>query len=266
MGFYPQAVDIDGDGLEDIVGGSYSGNIVYYKRTKDGFEPRKEIQQKTDLESKDYSEYIFTNCTFGDFNGDGLYDAFVGGNRGMRVMLNEGSKSEPIFGKRTPLMQTDGRAIVIFELSKSSRDFFIEHRGKGGDIGDYKSSAVFVDWDNDGVNDLIITTSYTNDKSSAILFCKGVKKGNEHIFEQGIPLIESLDGEKALPGTEFYHSVTDVNGDGILDILIGSSMCYDEKTNVIDKKVADNFHAPSKMGRIYIKGFVFVLYGGELYN
>lgn len=257
MGFYPQFVDINSDGITDIVSGSYNGDISFYKGSKSGdYEPVKYIKQVTNpRDFTNMEDVIYTNPTFGDFNGDGLLDAFIGGLKGVRVMCNEGTLDNPIFGIRTQLLQINDKPIDLPKLPS-----------KHGDQVDYQTFISYVDWDRDGIKDLITTTSNVSLNSLAISFHKGVKKDSCLVFNVPIALVESFNSkERALPGSSYYLHIGDANDDGILDILIGATVAYNKKHDKVDEVYSYKFMCPKTSNindiNIEFKGVVMILYG-----
>lgn len=223
---------MNGDGIMDLVSGEYGGKITLYKGSKDGFEAPIEIKQKTDIKNnKIFYDYLFTNPTLADYNGDGLLDAFIGGAKGMRYMLNEGTKENPSFGERLPLLDVDGKQIDFIDMDATKPN-------NGVTCSDFKSYVKFIDWDRDGINDIIASSSYYDGKVEAIYFFKGVKTDNGIRFEKRVPLFKAKDGSKALPGSIIIPHFYDMNNDGALDILIGISSSEIEAN---DKKMAQGY-------------------------
>lgn len=221
-------MDIDGDGIKDIVSGSYAGAISYYKVTKNGIEYPVELKQTTNNKnSKIFYELLFTNPTFGDINGDGLMDAIIGGTKGPRYMLNQGTKEVPLFGERMPLLDVEGNQIDIKDLTPSEKE---KMATQGVTCADFKTYVTLLDWDRDGVNDIITTSSYSQKGVNAIDFLRGVKTDNGMRFEKRVPLFTSKDGGKALPGEILIPHFCDYNNDGALDILLGISTSELEPT------------------------------------
>ncbi|MCL2562025.1 MAG: FG-GAP-like repeat-containing protein [Rikenellaceae bacterium] len=232
IGIHPRFVDFDGNGYLDILSGQYNpGLISLWRGSAEGFLPRVFVDQegyregvggmqpmrigedgerlpppgKDSPESNSYWNY--TTAEFADFNGNGLLDLFVGGSGGLRVALNIGTKENPKFGLRQPLLHVDGTALTV-----------------GGEREAWKSYIHPVDWDGDGVLDLLITYEYTSPGHYAIEFFKGVQTPDGLRFEKGVPLFTTADGSKALPGCQPMITITDFNGDGIPDIVFGLSI------------------------------------------
>lgn len=232
MGYVPQVVDIDGDGINDIVAGSYIGDIIYYKGTKDGFGARTELKQKIDLKDRSrWYEILFCNPRFGDFNGDGLLDAFIGGAQGARYMLNEGTKEVPFLGDRQRLRYLNGDGINVSDITESDIKNYKIGNGQQ-EVSNFKTHVAFLDWDNDGVGDLLVTSSYLRPEENAIDFFKGVETTDGIRFMDKVPLFTAADGSKAIPGSVLIPYFYDLNGDGALDILLGiSTNKYDKNGN-----------------------------------
>lgn len=213
-------MDLNGDNIDDIVAGSYTGDILMYAGRKDGkFNAPVSIEQGDDITAKgmaNFRIYQFTSCSFGDYNNDGLLDAFVGGAYGVRVMINVGTKTEPKFSKRTPLLTEDGLQIDV-----------IKNLPLGSTARDYKSFPQFIDWDNDGVMDIIATPGGSSTNVAPISFFKGVQHTDGLRFKDAVSLIEYTNACKALPGQLHYFSFCDYNKDGVRDILMGTTQVYD---------------------------------------
>ena len=221
IGIHPRLVDITGDGLPDMLSGQYNpGMISLWEGSKDGFLPSRAIEQEGYHEGNGQGQdpynpnsgnyWNYTSAGFGDFNGDGLQDLFVGGNGGMRVAFNEGTASEPKFGLRQPLLYVDGTHLAT--APEKFRNSI------------YKTYMTPVDWDGDGVLDLLVTDNYTRRECMAVSFFRGVMTDKGLRFEKPLPLFTTADGSKELPGCQPMITVGDLNGDGVNDLVLGISI------------------------------------------
>lgn len=226
IGMHPRMVDIDGDGRIDMLSGEYNpGRVGLWRGSDKGFMPLQYVAQEgykdppyhgmdaTSPESNQYWNY--TSAGFGDYNGDGLLDLFVGGTAGMRVALNEGTKEKPKFGLRQYLRFTDNSILTVCSDEK-----LIE----GVQPRYIKTYMTPVDWDQDGVLDLLVTYEYSNKGNHAVLFYRGVKTNLGLRFHRPVPLFTTADDTKALPGCQPMITVADLNGDGVNDIVMGLSI------------------------------------------
>lgn len=162
---------------------------------------------RTDLVSRSTTALIHSRVALDDWNGDGLIDLIVGCARGAVLLYpNTGSRVQPQFPYSNLLLMADGKPL---------------------DIG-WSSVPVIVDWDGDGVKDLIIGAEWNrfvflkNEGSNAVR--RLVNKG--FVMMNGRPL--ELPAEPNPEGRGIYKrdyypvpEIVDWDGDGDLDLLAG---------------------------------------------
>jgi hypothetical protein len=130
-----------------------------------------------------------------DWDGDGLLDILVGNIRGeVHWLRNEGTKTQPKFGGRIPIRAGDAPLNV------------------GGD-----AHPIAVDWDGDGVLDLLVGAG-----DGCVYFCKGKKVDGQKMPELEKPVPLTAGRKKLQLGSRTKIAVCDWNGDGKLDLLVGN--------------------------------------------
>ena len=240
IGFTPQFFDLNDDGYKDMITGQYHpGEVTWFRGSAEGFLPGQKLPQEGDPASSgnpDFGNYagepgdigtfeywVYTSATFGDLDDDGDYDLIVGGSGGLRVSENVGGRTNPSFAMRERLLDISGVALQTRPYTERQ----LQRARSGGPLppaSDFKTSPLAVDWNQDGVLDLLVTDSYRNSNSRAVSFFRGVKTPDGHRFEPGVDLLPAEGGAKALPGSGPRVYVDDWNRDGVSDLIIGASV------------------------------------------
>ncbi len=240
IGFTPMFYDLDNDGYDDMITGQYHpGEVTWFRGSADGFLPGRTLPQEGDPASNGnpmfgnydgepgdigtFDYWVYTSATFGDLDGDGDYDLIVGGSGGLRVSENIGGPKNPSFGVRELLLDIHGQPLQTRSHTKAEEEY-MQTGMSLAPSGDGKPNPLAVDWDQDGVLDLLVTDSYRAPNSRAVSFFRGVKTPDGHRFEPGIDLLPAEGGAKAIPGSGQRVYVDDWNADGVNDLIIGASV------------------------------------------
>jgi hypothetical protein len=232
LGFTPRFVDLDNDGYQDIATGQYNPGIVtWFRGSEEGFHRGQELPQfgepRVGSKNRDYTiprtdhrgngYWNYSSVAFGDFDGNGLSDMIIGGNA-LRISKNIGTKTEPSFGRREFLLDTQGHPLHVGKLNEQLKNFAGEPFYGGNMV------PTVADWDQDGVPDLLVTDNFTEAGCPVVTFFRAVKTTAGLRFEPGVPLFTAMKGEKAFPGSWPHVCVADWNNDGINDLIIGTSV------------------------------------------
>jgi len=192
-------VDFDADGRMDVLTGSWPGQLYLFRCNADGsYNPGETIKDSEGEELKTQSaSTVFAT----DWDADGDLDLLTGNIRGeVHLVTNQGNRKEPSYGKPLRL-----------EISDELKD----RRGDSGPIA--------ADWDGDGLQDVLVGTG----EGSVILF-RNIGSTEKPELEGGKVLVEKSpvawkweDRKPGQWGARVKIHVTDWNGDGRLDLLLG---------------------------------------------
>jgi hypothetical protein len=227
VGAQPRFHDLDGDGLRDMLVNSYDPGHAYLFRGRRGdeFAARDELVDKTGKPIRSSTAQEQDHQAFGsfyeavDWDDDGDLDLLIGCFGGdLRLRINEGAVTRPAFAAENVPVKAGGAGLRV----------------KG------HLCPVVADWDGDGLWDVIAGS----DDGSVTWFRNTGRKGAP-AFAAGETLVERHDGtgfnvvlwdkDKAVPGIRSQPEVTDHNGDGKLDLLVGDFYtAYDLKPGLTE--------------------------------
>lgn len=199
VSFTPQLIDLNRDGLSDLISGSYPGEVYFFRRLKDGsFAAAEKLTEDGEkLLNVGHASTAFA----ADWNGDSKLDLILGNIKG-EVYVARGGEQALMFAAPEKL---------------NAEDTPIE--APGGD-----SAAVAADWDADGRLDLIVGSAeghvhwYRNSGTAAQ---PKLEPGQQLIGESPVGWRGDESRRPGDWGLRVKPCVVDVNGDGKLDLLLG---------------------------------------------
>ena len=180
--YAPSIVDIDGDGLPDIVVGTWRDRLQWYRNVGTLTNPSWKM---ADTALVTITRGTNSTPSFGDLNGDGLVDLVIGEASGtINLYRNSGTKTKPKFD-----LVSDN-----FQNIKVGR----------------RSAPVLVDMDGDGKLDMLIGNG-----DGELQLWRNVGQGNDIRFQRDLSF-----SIKSYP--DAIPAVGDIFGNGQLNIFVGT--------------------------------------------
>jgi hypothetical protein len=213
-------VDFDGDGTLDLVSGSYDPGELYLFRGqgRGTFAASAVIKDRSGKpilkvpDQKHRVESFGTWMTLVDWDDDGDLDILVGTFDGLIFLRrNEGSRTRPAYATRNEWVKVGAKPLRV----------------PGGE----HANPVIADWDGDGRWDIV-----TGAANGGVYWYRNAGPRGRPEFERPVTLVEKHDGtgyselldpgQDPRPGIRSQIAVTDYDGDGKLDLLLGDFCTY----------------------------------------
>jgi len=207
VGFTPRFVDLNGDGVKDVISGSYPGEIYFFQGKKEGGFAKSEILKDAEGDTL----HVDHSCVAEpiDYDADGDVDLLISTRMtGTYISINAGTTAKPDFvkGKLIELPKYE----YVYAPLKEPRESHVSH-------------AYPIDWNGDGLFDLVCGT----EQGHLVWYMNSGSIGIPE-FKSAVTLFTSnsgfnnIEGEEPLPiGSRCKVFPYDYDLDGKLDLLVG---------------------------------------------
>ena len=213
VSFVPQFIDFNADGIEDMISGSYPGDIYFFAGNESGGfdEPVMQLDVNGDTVHARYEyggelhDVHSITAELHDMDADGDLDLVIGSRlNGCYQIENVGTPEKPAWSDHTDRLKT----------------------AEGRDIGNwaYGSNVHFADWDGDGTSDIILGS-----EDGGVFWHRNLGTEDEPKFGVKQTLIKEqpMDTRFLKLATPMRSDsrtkvhVVDQDGDGLNDLLVG---------------------------------------------
>ena len=190
-------MDIDADGDLDVLSGSYTGEVYFFEAHEQGLRQGVALR---DHAGALVSGGVSITPEALDMDADGDLDLVIGTRTsGVFWIENQGTPQQPIWAsKKQPVQTRAGEQIQ-------------------------GSNAHHADWDGDGRLDLVLGSEW-----GGVIWHRNLSPAGAPQYGEAAPLVPRREWTKVVegslpagPGSRTKVHVTDFNGDGRVDLLVG---------------------------------------------
>jgi len=249
----PTSMDMDNDGVLDMVVGTSSGKLVYLKNTGTKTNPVFTQQNGADNPFDGVNVGGYASPTSMDMDNDGVLDMVVGIDGKLVYLKNTGAKTNPVYTQQNGVdnpfdgvnvgsfavptsmdmdndgdldmvvgIKDDGKLVYLKNTGTNTNPVYTQQNGAenpfdGVNVG-RNAAPTSMDMDNDGDLDMVVGT-----EDGKLVYLKNTGTKTNPVYTQQNGADNPLNGVD-VGGMGGYAAPTsmDMNNDGVLDMVVGT--------------------------------------------
>jgi len=205
--------DFDGDGKRDLlVGAGSDGTVWFYRNTNTDAAPVLAPGVQLKVGANILTVSIRATPYVCDWDQDGLPDLLCGAGDGyVYFFKNTNTVQAPIFAPGV-------------KIQAGGTDLCLNHIQGGGTDSTPRSVARVLDWDGDGLKDLVCSSD------TGVYWCRNTNSNSNPILQAPQAICAPLSGSglvsivtASVPGARMRLDLVDWNDDGVLDLILGNA-------------------------------------------
>ena len=256
VGFYstPTVMDVDGNGRLDLLVGNFDGNVQRYEQTATNGAVFAPLGNLTTDGTTALNVGNLAVPTVTDVDGDGRLDLLVGNDQGTVARYEQTATNGAVFASLGDLVTNpsnplgyaspavtdldgDGRLDLLVGYGEGSVHRYEQTAANGATFAllsrlttdpvtalNTNATSAVTDLDGDGLLDLLVIYAYTdyNTGNSSRVRRYEQTAANGVVFAL-VGTLAADDNTALETGASVNQTVTDLDGDGLLDLLVGIS-------------------------------------------
>lgn len=216
--------DFDGDGRRDLlVGAGHDGTVWFYRNTNTDAAPLLVSAGQLKVGTNLLTVGSRAKPCVHDWDEDGLPDLLCGSGDGYLYFFKNTNTVV-----HTMEFSPEGFNLPIFaspvKIQAGGTDLLLNQIQGGGTDSTPRSVAQVLDWDGDGLKDLVCSSD------NGVYWCRNTNRNSNPILQAPVPICAPGSGvglasiiTAPVPGARMRVFAVDWNNDGVMDLVLGNA-------------------------------------------